>query len=304
MTLDISVVVPVYNGARMLGSCLEALSRQALAKDRYEIIVVDDGSVDDTVATAKAFGVRLLEQAHAGEAAARNLGTRESNAKWIAFTDADCIPTRRWLEHLLIRVEREWQNGPVLGVAGQIIGSPSNSPTARYTEMSGSLKMEIHLNHPVFPYAPFTNAMYARDCLISVGGIDERFRHYPAPDLHHRLIRMFEYPFYFEPKAVVLHQHRSTWSEYWRQQYGYGVGYAQFLLLYKGQIPWDLQRELAAWAKISLYALQACIPNRGDVGLFCRGRFIQQLAQRLGFARTYWDKNERRIWEDGVANRS
>jgi glycosyltransferase involved in cell wall biosynthesis len=300
--VDVSVVVPVYNGASTLGSCLEALSKQALARDRYEIIVVDDGSEDDSAAIAEAFGVRLLEQAHAGEPAARNLGTRESNAKWIAFTDSDCIPTRRWLHFLLLRVESAGQNGPVLGAAGQIIGIPSNSPTARYTEMSGSLKTETHLNHPVFPYTPLANAMYARDCLLAVGGIDERFKHYPGPDLHHRLACMFEYPFCFDPKAVVLHQHRSTRRGYWRQQYGYGVGYAQFLLLYKDRFPWGIRRELAAWSEVSSYALQACIPKKGDAGLFRRWRFIQQLAQRLGFVRTYWDKNERRIWEVGVAN--
>ncbi len=301
MTMEISVVVPVYNGARTLDACLEALRVQAFPADQYEVIVVDDGSEDESAAIARSFGYRVLEQDHAGEPAARNLGVRESEAKWIAFTDADCIPTRNWLYHLLLRVGQEGLDTPVMGAAGQMIGLPSNSPAARYTEMSGSLKTELHLKHPVFPYAPLGNSMYNRNCLLAVGGIDERFIQYPGPDLHHRIASRFGYPFFFAPRAVVFHDHRSSWKAYWRQQYGYGVGYAQFLLLYKDQFPWGVQRELVSWANIGSYALQACIPGKGDAGLYRRGRFIQKLAQRLGFARTYWDKDERRIWE-GVSH--
>jgi hypothetical protein len=100
---------------------------------------------------------------------------------------------------------------------------------------------------------------------------------------------------------VVLHQHRSSWRTYWRQQYGYGLGFAQFLLLYREQVPWSLRRELHAWAKLASYALQACVPVKGDQGLIRRGRLVQHCAQRLGFDRTYWNKEEKRKWNRSPA---
>lgn len=301
MTVKISVVVPVFNGAGTLGACLEALHRQKLPSDQFEVIVVDDGSEDGSASIARMFDVCLVVNNHAGESAARNAGIWESKGKWVAFTDADCVPTRKWLDYLLRRVKQEELNGPVLGAAGQIIGFQSNSPAARYLDLTGGLNTQDHLNHPVFPYAPHGNTMYARDSLRAVGGIDERFSFYPGPDLHHRLTCRFDHPFFFVPHAVVLHQHRSSWRTYWRQQYGYGLGFAQFLLLYRDQFPWGLIRELHAWAKLVSYALQACVPVKGDQGLIHRGRLVQHFAQRLGFDRTYWNKEEKRKWNSSSA---
>ena len=70
----ISVIVPAYNAARTLGACLEALERQTVPRERYEIIVVDDGSADDTPQVANRYpGVKVLTlPQNEGAAAARN----------------------------------------------------------------------------------------------------------------------------------------------------------------------------------------------------------------------------------------
>jgi hypothetical protein len=86
----LSVVVPLYNKSR----CVERAIRSALAQTYtdFELIVVDDGSTDNGVLQVEAIGdlrIRVLRQENAGVSAARNRGTRESNAPWIAFLDAD-----------------------------------------------------------------------------------------------------------------------------------------------------------------------------------------------------------------------
>ena len=93
----ISVVIPCYNGAAYLGDAVESALSQTYAVS--EIIVVDDGSEDDSVAIASAFGppVRVLTQTNQGESVARNKGWELATGSWIAFLDAD----DRWLPEKL-----------------------------------------------------------------------------------------------------------------------------------------------------------------------------------------------------------
>lgn len=94
----VSVVVPALDAAATIGRTLEALSRQQLA-ERYEVIVVDDGSGDSTAAIAEAARgpVRVLRQERSGPAAARNRGAAAARGEVVAFTDADCFPEPGWL---------------------------------------------------------------------------------------------------------------------------------------------------------------------------------------------------------------
>jgi glycosyltransferase involved in cell wall biosynthesis len=90
MTPSISVIIPNRNGAATLGKCLAA----ALASrhDNFEVIVVDDGSEDDSVEVIKGFPCRLIRLAqHGGAAKARNTGARHSRGDVLFFTDADCL---------------------------------------------------------------------------------------------------------------------------------------------------------------------------------------------------------------------
>ena len=285
MTLSVSVVIPVYNGQETLAGCLRALEAQSVPRSSYEIIVVDDGSTDASAAIAEEFDVRLLKQRNLGEAAARNAGTRAAQGQWVAFTDADCVPTRTWLHALLQAVNQNQEGQVALGAAGPLFGCASQSPAARFVDLSGGLDTEGHLQHPLFPYAPLGNAMYRREALIRVGGLDERYTYYPGPDLHDRLLRAHGGTFYFVPRAVVLHHHRSTWKAFWRQQYGYGLGYAQFLIHHKDQVPWSAGRELRAWGEVARYALGACWPGGDDRALVRR--------------QAAWFRNERDVhWID------
>jgi len=90
----VSVIVPAYNAARTLGACLEALGQQTMPREQYEIILVDDGSTDDTAQIAGRYaGVKVLKLArNRGAAAARNAGIAAAQGELLLFTDADCIP--------------------------------------------------------------------------------------------------------------------------------------------------------------------------------------------------------------------
>ena len=94
----VSIIVTFYNQAEFVAAALNGVLAQSYRP--VEVIVVDDGSTDDTLARAAAAGVRTLQAAHQGPAAARNLGAQAAGGDLLAFTDADCAPTPTWLEAL------------------------------------------------------------------------------------------------------------------------------------------------------------------------------------------------------------
>lgn len=93
---DVSVVVPAYESSRWIDAALAAIAAQTLAP--REVIVVDDGSADDTAARAERAGAIVLRQGNQGPSAARNAGIRRARGTWIAFCDADDVWDPRMLE--------------------------------------------------------------------------------------------------------------------------------------------------------------------------------------------------------------
>jgi glycosyltransferase involved in cell wall biosynthesis len=99
MSVPVSVVIPALNAAATIGRAVASALRQT--QTPYEVIVIDDGSTDDTAAAARASGATLIATQHGGPAAARNAGVRAATQPWIAFLDADDA----WLP---AKLERQW----------------------------------------------------------------------------------------------------------------------------------------------------------------------------------------------------
>ncbi len=291
--IEVSVVIPVYNGAATLQAALRSLMTQTLGRERYEVIVVDDGSRDDSAAIARSCGARTIVQSNAGAPAARNTGIREARGEWIAFTDADCVASRGWLAALLAAAKRE---SGCIGAAGKTIGFRSQAPAARFVDLMGGLDAGRYLQHPRFPFAPTANALYRREYLLEAGGFDERYATYDACDLHARIARRFAGAFPYEPRALIMHKHRESWRAYWRQQFFYGVGYAQFVLAHRDEIRWNVRLQLRALADVVAKGFRAGIPAVGDAAILRRGELVRAAAQQAGFIRAYYSAKERRRW--------
>ena len=99
----VSVVVPMRDAGASLPELFDALDAQTFERDRFEVLVVDDGSRDDSVEIARARpGVTVLGNPRpAGSYAARNLAIQRARGEILAFTDADCRPEPDWLTALL-----------------------------------------------------------------------------------------------------------------------------------------------------------------------------------------------------------
>lgn len=95
----VSVIVPAYNDAERIGDCIEALLAQTYPQARYEVLIVDNGSSDETATMIQRFPVTLLrEDETQGSYAARNKGIQHARGEIIAFTDSDCTPVPQWIE--------------------------------------------------------------------------------------------------------------------------------------------------------------------------------------------------------------
>jgi cellulose synthase/poly-beta-1,6-N-acetylglucosamine synthase-like glycosyltransferase len=119
---SISVIIPCYNEARYIRRCLATLIEQSLPA--REIIVVDDGSSDQTVEIVKEFNVHLLRQNHAGPAAARNLGAGAASGEILVLVDADMFFDRDYL----LRLTAPIAAGNAMGTftKDEFVGNPEN----------------------------------------------------------------------------------------------------------------------------------------------------------------------------------
>jgi len=244
-----SVVVCSRNGAGGVHRCLVALRNQTIIP-HLELIVVDDGSTDDTSDVARADGATVIRHDRSrGVSAARNTGIRVADAPVVAFLDDDCEPDPTWAEKLLAAYEHD----AVLAVGGPLsvrepIGTLLNylarnnplDPQEADLERSGRIPYRFWLYirrqwdpvrrtglRKVYSF-PSANMSVRRHALIAVGGFDERIRFGSEDeDLCRRLLRAFpECCLIFEPDAQAVHHFRRSIRDTLRRSRAYGRGSA------------------------------------------------------------------------------
>jgi glycosyltransferase involved in cell wall biosynthesis len=167
---DLSVIVPVRNGADSIPPLLDSLAAQTLARERFEVIVVDNGSSDGTGELAAARGAKVVREPIANRSRARNLGAASATGRLYAFTDADCIADRAWLEGLLGCAGR----APL--VAGDVRIRVRERPNAveRYEAMwrFGQRAWVTHQG-----WAATANLLVHAEAFEAIGGFDPTWRH-------------------------------------------------------------------------------------------------------------------------------
>lgn len=166
---DITVIVPVWNGGSDIDRCLDALEAQTLARDRFEIVVVDNGSSDDTIERiTRRPAIRLLCEARPGSYAARNAGLAATRSTYVAFTDADCRPSPGWLEAAL-RAAQIRPDAAIIGGPIELFSEHAGVTVAELYERTFAFRQEEVLADGRCATA---NWMSPRSVLDEVGGFD------------------------------------------------------------------------------------------------------------------------------------
>lgn len=93
----VSVIIPAHNEEKYISECLSSISRQSYPRERYEIIIIDNGSTDKTVELANKFNVKVFQKKEGPVGAVRNYGTTKAKGEIFAFLDSDCIAPENWI---------------------------------------------------------------------------------------------------------------------------------------------------------------------------------------------------------------
>lgn len=225
----ITVVIPAYNCADTISMCLESIFAQTYPRDRFEVILVDDGSTDGTAPVAQTCAatqheyLSILSQANGGPASARNAGIRMARGSIVAFIDADCIASPDWLTSLARAFD---QHPDVAGIGGPLHNAvQSETMIARYLVAANFYRHREHRGK--VDYLLTANAAFLRSALNQVGGFTERKRAWAEDaDLSFRLTqsghRLLLIPEGFVTHFGVLESLR----DFVRGLYNYGFGNA------------------------------------------------------------------------------
>jgi glycosyltransferase involved in cell wall biosynthesis len=222
----VSVVVCSYNGGPTLRACMESL--QKLSYPNYEVILVDDGSKDNSQEIMKDFpGVRNIKQPNMGLSVARNTGIEAARGEIVAFTDSDCMADRDWLYYLI---------EPLLNDDFAAVGGPNISPPAvdwiqAAVAASPGAPSHVLISDREAEHVPGCNMAYHKWALQMIGGFDPEYRKAGDDvDVCWRIMQL-GFKIGFSPAAVVWHYRRFTVNAYFKQQKGYGE--AESLLRFK-----------------------------------------------------------------------
>lgn len=181
-----------------------------------EIIVVNDGSTDNTAKTVESYsGVRLINQANAGPATARNRGANEAQGTIILFTDDDCVPTSDWLEAML----KPFEDGDIVGAKG-VYRTNQKSLVARFVQIDYEDRYRLMAAHESIDFVDTYSAAFRRDRFLEMTGYDTSFPLACAEDieLSYRMAAR-GWKMKFVPNAVVYHTHPDTLLKYLKKKY-------------------------------------------------------------------------------------
>ncbi len=227
--MNVSVIVPAFNAAATLDDCLAAVTAQTLPRQLYEVIVVDDGSSDETAQIASRHGVRVLRQANAGQAAARNRGVQEARGEIVAFTDADCAPSPQWLAELTA----PFADADIAGSKGAY-RTRQRSLAARFAQVEYEERYARMNRVRYIDFVDTYSAAYRRSVFVANGGFDPSFPGDASGEDQEFSFRLCErgYKLVFVPSAIVYHRHPATVAAYFRRKFKTGYWKALVLRLH------------------------------------------------------------------------
>jgi len=233
----ISIIIPVKNASKTIQKCIDSILN--LNYPEYEIIIIDDGSTDDTSSLLNNYfqsgrmkNYRYIKINSSGPSKARNIGIDISNGEFVAFTDADCIIDREWLNELLKGFES--YDEKIAGVGGEQLSPDDDTDFCKsindfmkkigfitdYIKTIENHKKQnfkfIETNHN-----PTCNVIYKKEIFKKVGGFLDGL--WPGEDveLDYR-IKKYGYKLLFNPKAIVYHYRPETIEKFSKMMFNYG----------------------------------------------------------------------------------
>lgn len=250
-----SVIIPTYSRPKELAVCLESLVSLSYPRERFEVIVVDDGSEVSLESTTAPFQTQLhlslITQQNSGPAKARNTGAFAAQGKFLAFTDDDCRPAANWLQAL----ENRLTTAPTSLLGGRTINA---LPDNLYATASQSLIDYLYSYYNCHPerehFFASNNMAVSAEQFRKLGGFNTSFPLAAGEDREFcSRWQHCGYPTLYAPEAEVFHAHALTLAKFWKQQFNYGRGAFCFQTISKKQTGKTALQQPLFYLKLLVY---------------------------------------------------
>lgn len=216
-----SIIVPVYNAQKTIEGCVNSLLNQSVALSEYEVILVNDGSTDDTIEIIQSIidrnqeaDLNFMTIPNSGPARARNLGVKQARHDIILMTDSDCQVMENWIETMV----SSFEDKDIVAVKGRYRTNQSEE-VAKLVQAEFETKYQVLDTFDSIDFVDTYSAGYRKKIFNEMSGFDET---YPEPctediDLSFRMYQM-GYKLGFNNNAVVFHVHPDSFSTIFKKK--------------------------------------------------------------------------------------
>lgn len=287
-----SIVIPTYNRPERLASCLLSLTRLNYPRDRFEVIVVDDGSSPPIAPVAESFEatltLTLLRQDNSGPACARNTGAANAQGQYLVFTDDDCQPYPDWLTALDTALHQQ----PTALVGGYTVNALPDNLFSTASQLLIDYLYNYYNSRQTPSFFASNNFAMAAEQFRQLGGFDTSFPLAAGEDREFcdRWLQQ-GLPMAYAPEARVDHSHHLSMGRFWRQHFNYGRGAYCFHQVRSRRAAEQVKVEpLGFYWQLLTYPLSQQFQIQGMLlsGLL----FVSQVANVTGF---FWERNQPKV---------
>ena len=230
----VSIIIPTKNNGDILEKCLSSIKNQDYPKDKYEVIIIDGHSTDDTVEIAKKYRCKIAYEDVGTRGGACNIGIKNAKGEFIAFTDGDCVVPKDWLRNLI----KHFNDKNIASVGGPNITPEDDTefakcvgevlsflskPGSRYGFNADEVIETFHNSG--------CNVVYRKKVIEEAGWFNEKLVTCEDEELDYR-IKEKGYKILYTPDAKVYHYRRPTWKRFYKQAYKYAMGRMQAIKLH------------------------------------------------------------------------
>ncbi|GMR16732.1 MAG: hypothetical protein BMS9Abin31_1104 [Gammaproteobacteria bacterium] len=290
----VSIVIPVLNSVSDVSDCIQSLFSQNYPNEKFEIIVVDNGSTDGTFELLQNHPVTTLQRQEKGRAKALNIGVKHARGEFICTTDISCRPESNWLRTIV----QSFNDPSVAVVAGEIkLLKIVDNLVIRFQERTNYMSPMHALSRTKLPFLPFAdgaNASFRRDVFDKIGWFEESFSKGADVEICYRLFILTEYKIHFNYNAVIWEPGEPTLKDLLFQRYRIGIGrnllQLKFPQLFEQPSKtktlkkryWQTNRALHNTCLIIINNIQMIFGNKKNTAIDANFRLLMSIAQWLG----------------------
>jgi glycosyltransferase involved in cell wall biosynthesis len=223
--MKFSIVIPTYNRVKYLEKLINSIQELEYDKTGYEVVIVDDGSTDNTINLIQRYSsflcMKYCWQTNSGPSSARNRGIDLSDGEYICFLDDDCKPPKDWLR----KIDSLLSKNLIYGICGKSTDTVNTvfSVTSQFISNFLLENLNEYYRKPVFIMS--NNVIYKKEIFDKIDKFNLQFKKPGGEDRELNLRIINEgYKIIFSNEITIEHNHRLGFNSFLKQQFNYGIG--------------------------------------------------------------------------------